>query len=199
MNAVALIAEAESEGIVLAVAGSQIIWHSDREPQAQLLAQLASHKPEIIALLVPTKESPPLRLDDQRLVLAWLDHIGETDPVEVKRVAHRCRSNPESLAYVISMAVKAGITASSLSTPPASAKPTQAEVDPLLGLPVLPDDRRFIQTRLGGKTLARRRVLLTEYRRRWIEASGQEQAAHRKDNSGRRFANAWLREATDQE
>ena len=65
---------------------------------------------------------------------------------------------------------------------------------PLDGLPLLREDRRFIEAR----TLHRRdrAALLTEYARRWREAAAAKFVPHRQANAGRRAANAWLREAT---
>ena len=65
---------------------------------------------------------------------------------------------------------------------------------PLDGLPLLREDREFIEAR----TLYRRdrASLLIEYAERWREAAAAKFVPHRQANAGRRAANAWLREVT---
>jgi 2,3-bisphosphoglycerate-independent phosphoglycerate mutase len=66
---------------------------------------------------------------------------------------------------------------------------------PLKGLPLLPDDWRFVNRRTAGRK--DKSELLREYRRRWIEASEAEPVPHKRDNAGRRAANLFLLDATD--
>ncbi|WP_231371006.1 hypothetical protein [Thioalkalivibrio sp. ALJ16] len=79
---------------------------------------------------------------------------------------------------------------------------TEAEVaaaervrhDPLAGLPLLREDRFFIERCLVGRT--DRHEMLAGYRREWLAAADAEASEIKRDNAGRRAANAWLREAT---
>ena len=65
---------------------------------------------------------------------------------------------------------------------------------PLSELPLLREDRQFVQARTMNRR-DRERVL-TEYARHWREAAAAEPMEIRKANAGRRAANAWLRDAT---
>ena len=62
---------------------------------------------------------------------------------------------------------------------------------PLDGLPLLRGDWNLIEQRARGR---HREALLLEYARRWREAADAEPVGFRKANTGRRAANAWLRE-----
>ncbi|MBT00621.1 MAG: hypothetical protein CMI01_18410 [Oceanospirillaceae bacterium] len=66
-------------------------------------------------------------------------------------------------------------------------------VEALADLPLLPDDKRFITPKLACFTGRERHRLLSEYRRRWLEAAENEPVEYRKDNAGRFAANTWLR------
>ena len=39
-------------------------------------------------------------------MLAWLDHIGETDPATIAEVLTACRSDPDALAYFAGSAAR---------------------------------------------------------------------------------------------
>ena len=64
--------------------------------------------------------------------------------------------------------------------------------DPLDGLPLMREDRMFVARCTVGR--ADQHGLLTEYRARWLAAAEAEGNEIRRDNAGRRAANAWLRE-----
>ncbi len=55
------------------------------------------------AVTGPERPSAPLdgvlRREVQAAVLAWLDHIGETDPATIAEVLTACRRDPEATAY----------------------------------------------------------------------------------------------------
>ncbi|MCG5509627.1 hypothetical protein [Ectothiorhodospira lacustris] len=76
--------------------------------------------------------------------------------------------------------------------PDADQKP---EPGPLDDLPLLPEDRRFAHARTLGRQ--NRAALLDGYRRAWLDAADREPVPHRKDNVGRRAANTWLLNETD--
>lgn len=61
---------------------------------------------------------------------------------------------------------------------------------PLEGLPMLWDDKAFIQGRTQGRDDTP--DLLATYRGRWLEAAAAEPIPHKRDNAGRRAANLWL-------
>lgn len=69
----------------------------------------------------------------------------------------------------------------------------KAIADPLDGLELLPDDRRWIEGLLIFKTEAQRLALLQEYRQQWEQAYELEKKEHAKTNRGRFAANTWLR------
>lgn len=58
---------------------------------------LKSHKAEIISEL----KSVALLEVDHHKILAFLDHIGETEPTLINDLLERCRTDQESLAWVI--------------------------------------------------------------------------------------------------
>ncbi len=66
--------------------------------------------------------------------------------------------------------------------------------DPLNGLPLLREDRMFIERCVVGR--ADRHDLLAGYRREWLAAADAEPSEIRRDNAARRAANAWLRKGT---
>jgi len=55
------------------------------------------------AVTGPERPSAPLdgvlSREVQAAVLAWLDHIGETDPATIAEVLTACRRDPEAMAY----------------------------------------------------------------------------------------------------
>ena len=65
---------------------------------------------------------------------------------------------------------------------------------PLSNLPLLREDRRFIQARIHYRRDRDR--LLSEYAKHWKQAADAEPVEHRQANAGRRAANKWLREIT---
>ena len=62
----------------------------------------------------------------------------------------------------------------------------------LADLPLLADDRRFIQQRLFSIPAQQHETVLTEYRRVWLDAAETETDENRRDNQGRRAANLYL-------
>jgi hypothetical protein len=66
--------------------------------------------------------------------------------------------------------------------------------DPLDGLPLVRDDRIFIEGILARYQNRNRHATLLEYRARWLAAAGApELKEHQRDNAGRFAANTWLR------
>lgn len=64
----------------------------------------------------------------------------------------------------------------------------------LIDLPLVPDDRRFIENLLRRIRPDTRRDALLQYREIWKAAADGELKVHRKANAGRRSANTWIRE-----
>lgn len=69
--------------------------------------------------------------------------------------------------------------------------------NPLHGLPLLREDRRYIWQRLARAPEQDHHVLLTQYREHWLTAADAEPVDHRKDNTARAAANDWLRRTTE--
>lgn len=60
-------------------------------------------------------------------------------------------------------------------------------------LPLLPDDRKFIDKLIGKESEEIIFMALEDYEVIWIEAAAQEPVEHKKANVGRRAANTFLR------
>lgn len=67
-------------------------------------------------------------------------------------------------------------------------------IDPLGGLPLLREDRLFINARLHKLPAAMADEVMKDYRAVWIDAALQADNLASRDNAGRRAANTWLRE-----
>jgi hypothetical protein len=63
-----------------------------------------------------------------------------------------------------------------------------------LPLPLLPEDIRYIDGTLAYRPPESTHQLLTRYLEVWIQAAATEPREQRKENSGRRAANTWIRE-----
>jgi hypothetical protein len=78
-------------------------------------------------------------------------------------------------------------------------KEPKPEPDPLEALRNDPDiqllqgDRVWLAEMLLGTTLKRRRELLVEYKRQWLQGMEAEPVGHMKQNKGRFRANTWIR------
>ncbi len=73
---------------------------------------------------------------------------------------------------------------------------TGNEPDPfavLADLPLLHDDKKFIEEQIKFLSHTNQRNLLIWYRRIWIQAQERERNVTRKENTGRRRANSFLR------
>lgn len=66
--------------------------------------------------------------------------------------------------------------------------------DPLAGLPLLREDRAYIERQLARLPDRDRHGLLMEYRSRWLVAADADPSEVRRDNAGRHAANTWIRE-----
>jgi len=62
-----------------------------------------------------------------------------------------------------------------------------------LPLPLLPEDARFINGTLAYRPTTSTHRLLSQYLQVWIQAAATEAQEQKKENEGRRVANAWLR------
>ncbi len=63
-----------------------------------------------------------------------------------------------------------------------------------LPLPLLPEDKRFIDGTLAYRPTTSSNQLMTSYLSVWIQVAATEPQEQKKENAGRRAANAWLRE-----
>ncbi|GGO81955.1 hypothetical protein GCM10011348_22160 [Marinobacterium nitratireducens] len=62
----------------------------------------------------------------------------------------------------------------------------------LQDLPLLKDDRDFVNRLLGRCSMNQRHDRLSHYHDLWVKAHAQEPLAHRRENAGRYAANSWL-------
>ncbi|MBG57476.1 MAG: hypothetical protein CMK46_04215 [Porticoccus sp.] len=195
MSAQALIAKAEAQGITLRLQAGAIAWESHRLPPDELLAELAAHKSEIVFALAQANTLSPLSTDDNCIINAWLDLIGENDFAQRLFVLQRCAANPLALEYVLGLVADAGLVVIALDEP--ILRPAILSVPSIWeateDLPLLPDDKQFLTDLLQGKTLADKSALLAGYRRQWHEASSGETQEDRRDSAGRSAANRWIR------
>jgi hypothetical protein len=72
---------------------------------------------------------------------------------------------------------------------------TTSDADPLSDLPLLADDRRFVERQIRYLSQNNKNRILGLYHRAWIRARGDmgEHDVIKKDNAGRRQANRFLR------
>lgn len=57
MTATELLGMARASGVALVLAGDRLSWEADHQPPAELLAELAAHKVEIIAALCAANDT----------------------------------------------------------------------------------------------------------------------------------------------
>lgn len=166
------------------------------------LAELERDYPEAtIELYEPVIERPrtPLSARERATIAAWLYSIGENDHEEVERVIGQCQEDAKGRRWILEQA--AGLALPSLPQSPPVAAATFERVESqigrvLVGLALLPDDRREIERRLKllGFSFAKREAALLAYRQRWEEAAAAEPNEIKRDNAGRRAANGGLLE-----
>lgn len=150
----------------------------------------------------PTRQASPARFDPAYMagLRDALALAGEGLPVTVDELVREFGAEgAEDFAHGNSAAPEylrafARAVAERLATERPYISPHIAEGDarPLEGLPLLREDREFINRRTSGKP--HRKALLAEYRRRWLEAAEAEPVEFRKANRGRYAANRWLAE-----
>ncbi|MBM97436.1 MAG: hypothetical protein CMI09_16475 [Oceanospirillaceae bacterium] len=63
-----------------------------------------------------------------------------------------------------------------------------------LPLPLLPEDAHFINGTLAYRPTTSAHQLLNHYLREWMWAAASEPLEQKKENAGRKAANAWLRD-----
>lgn len=90
---------------------------------------------------------------------------------------------------------QSGLRADRGSPPPVEASPRceAGDADPLAGLPLLPEDRRFIQEETRYLAPVLQNDILGWYRRTFLKGMRRETNLIRRSNAGRRRANAFLR------
>lgn len=74
--------------------------------------------------------------------------------------------------------------------------PMPVSDDPLAlldDLALLPEDWSYIKAHLSRYPKRCHKAILSEYRKRWLDAVAQVALPHQQDNAGRHAANAWLR------
>ena len=106
MSAAAIIRDAQADGVQLALSASGSIKASgDGAVVNRWLPTIRQHRDEIIeALRCAANDASAMTDQDERRILAWLDHIGETDLPTIGEVIDRCRSNPEARRYFLERA-----------------------------------------------------------------------------------------------
>ncbi|MHB1608972.1 MAG: hypothetical protein ACYCXX_10145 [Acidiferrobacter thiooxydans] len=68
-----------------------------------------------------------------------------------------------------------------------------SDADPLADLPLLADDRRFVERQVRYLSQTNKARILVLYRMVWTRAQVREHDVIKKDNAGRRQANIFLR------
>jgi hypothetical protein len=105
MSAAAIIRDAQADGVRLALSASGSIKASgDGAVVNRWLPAIRQHRDEIIEALRCAANDATMSDQDERRILAWLDHIGETDPPTIGEVVDRCRSDPEARRYFLERA-----------------------------------------------------------------------------------------------
>ena len=97
MTPAMIIKGAQADGVMLALSpsGSIMAIGSD-EAVCRWLPTIREHKPELLEELQKTPE--------EREILQWLSHIGETNPVVIRETLAKCRNNPEALRFFLGLA-----------------------------------------------------------------------------------------------
>ena len=70
---------------------------------------------------------------------------------------------------------------------------TTSDADPLSDLPLLIDDKKFIERQIRYLSQTNRTRILDCYHKAWTKAQDREHDVIKKDNAGRRRANTFLR------
>ena len=106
MNAAAIIREARADGVQLALSASGSIKATgDGVVVNRWLPTIRQHRDEIVeALQCAANDESAMTDQDERCILVWLDHIGESDPQTIGEVIDRCRSDPEAWRYFLARA-----------------------------------------------------------------------------------------------
>ena len=101
----------------------------------------------------------------------------------------------DSFLAIRSDSGQSGLRADRGSSPPVEVSPRceAGDADPLDGLPLLPEDRRFIREETRYLAPVLQNNILSWYRRIFLKGMQRETNPIRRDNTGRRRANAFLR------
>ena len=79
-----------------------------------LLSNSGDQYPEALAAetIEATLRSPAssMTADEERAVLRWLDHIGETDPATIAEVLTACRRDEEARRYFVARPPRSSVT-----------------------------------------------------------------------------------------
>lgn len=98
MKAASIVNQAAAHGVRLSLSPEGLIKAAGEESAVKRwLPIIRDNKLAIIA-----------ELQGLTCVLAWLEHIGETDPEIVADVLNRCRLDPEARAYFLKRAKEVG-------------------------------------------------------------------------------------------
>ena len=109
MSAQTLIRNMVAAGVQLTLSESGAIKATGEDALVnRWLPTIREHRAEIIDALqlMADDESTSLVMPDadEQRILAWLDHIGESDPVTIGEVIDRCRSDASARRYFIDRA-----------------------------------------------------------------------------------------------
>ncbi len=104
--AVHALAVARAAGVVLRVDRADLLVTAHGRPPAEVIDLLVRHKQGIVRLLAAEACSDSsMDPGDAANINAWLDSIGEHDPVARAAVFAKCAESPEACALVVGVAV----------------------------------------------------------------------------------------------
>lgn len=106
MSATDLLLRAKETGIRVWREGKTLRYRGPNEAIAELLPEFKEHKAEVLEDLRPLVPSnkpsgTPTTPAEEGRILAWLDHIGETDEAVIASVLGQCRRDGEARAYFL--------------------------------------------------------------------------------------------------
>ena len=109
MNPVTILKQSASDGVILSLSAfGTIKAMGNQEDIEKWLPVIRENKSSIVAALSAAgKDRPAPLIDaDEAAILAWLNHIGETDPPTIGEVIDRCRSDLEARGYFVGRAME---------------------------------------------------------------------------------------------
>lgn len=130
--------------------------------------------------------------------MSWREVLGVAAPAtQNTQNTQKCHDAGNSACFAYSAlrdskSAEANATAPAPAHKPEAPLPITCQAFKERGIDLLTEDRDFLRRYLP-KATKRRRAIVCEYQRRWLEAMAKETKAHRRQNRGRLCANSWLR------